>query len=80
MTQSQTSAADPQGSNQPMDTIRYLSASALGMGLTADELSTLVSKVELRKLSKNENLISEGDEDDHLYAIAQGEFAVTRQA
>ncbi|MDE2167205.1 MAG: cyclic nucleotide-binding domain-containing protein [Alphaproteobacteria bacterium] len=68
----------PQASNQSIDQIGYLAKSALGAGLTADELCALASKVELRKLVKNEVLISEGQEDDHLYAVAKGTLGISR--
>lgn len=80
MTDNQTDVAGAQARNPPTDIIGYLSASALGAELTADELSTLAKNVELRKLSKDEILISEAELDDRLYAVAQGKFAVLRSS
>lgn len=74
----QNSATGPQTYSPPTDYAGYLAASALGADLTPDELATLAGKAELRKLSKGEVLINEGDEDDHLYAVAQGDFEISR--
>ena len=40
----------------------------------------LFNRVEVRELSKNEILISEGDHDDRLYAIAKGELGIYQTA
>lgn len=79
MIENQISEGGPQTQNLPTNSISYLSESALGAGLTADELNALANKIELRKLSKNEILISEGAEDSHLYAVAQGELGISRE-
>jgi CRP-like cAMP-binding protein len=39
----------------------------------------LVDALEVRRLSKNEVLISEGEHDDYLYAIASGRFEIIRR-
>lgn len=58
--------------------IGCLAASALATELTADQLHALFKITEVRKLSKNEILISEGEYDDRLYAIAKGELEISR--
>lgn len=63
--------------NPPTNCIGCLAASALAIELTPDQLRTLFDKVEVRRLSKDEVLISEGDFDDHLYAVAKGKFEVS---
>ena len=65
--------------NPPTDCIGCLAASALATELTADQLRALFNTIEVRKLSKNEILISEGDYDDRLYAVAKGELEVSRE-
>jgi CRP/FNR family transcriptional regulator, cyclic AMP receptor protein len=52
---------------------------SLSKRLTADQLATLFDKVQVRKPAKKEVLVSEGDYDDHLYAVAAGEFEVSRK-
>jgi CRP-like cAMP-binding protein len=54
-------------------------ATALAAELTEDQLRKLFDVLEVRKLSKNEVLIAEGDYDDQLYAIARGEFEIFRR-
>ena len=65
--------------NPPAGCIGCLGASALARELTDDQLRTLFSIVEVRKLVKDDILISEGDHDDRLYAVAKGELEVSRQ-
>src|SRR3972149_5211446 len=55
-----------------------LSMSGLAAELTKDQVEALFKVVDIRRLSKGEILISEGEYDDRLYAIAKGEFQVTR--
>ncbi len=55
-------------------------ASALATELTEDQLRTLFDVVEIRRLSKGEILITQGEYDDHLYAIARGEFEISRRS
>jgi len=69
-----------QGCNPPMDCVGCLWASALATELTADQVDMLFNRVEVRELSKNEILISEGDHDDRLYAIAKGELGIYQTA
>lgn len=64
--------------NPPKDCIGCLSASALAQELTAAQVNMLCNRMEVRKLSKNEILISEGDYDGPLYVVAKGEFEVSR--
>ncbi len=54
-------------------------ASALAAELTEEQLRTLFDILEVRKLSKNEVLISQGEHDDRLYAIASGQFEICRR-
>ena len=68
----------PQVCNPPTYCKDCLSASALATELTADQVRALFDVVEVRKLSKNEILISEGEYDDHLYALAKGELEISR--
>jgi hypothetical protein len=53
-------------------------ASALAAELTEEQLRMLFDELEVRRLSKNEVLISEGEYDDRLYAIASGQFEICR--
>jgi CRP-like cAMP-binding protein len=62
----------------PSGCVDCLAASALATELTGEQLRTLFGAMEVRKLSKNEILISEGDCDDRLYAVARGELEVYR--
>lgn len=78
MTTNQTKPTGPEPSLAQTDTIGYLSSSSLGAELTPQELNILARKVKLRAFSKSEILISEGEIDDHLYAVAQGLFSVSR--
>ena len=48
----------------------------MGAELTDEQLRTLCDIIEVKMLSKGETLISEGEYDDHLYAIAAGEMEV----
>jgi CRP-like cAMP-binding protein len=68
----------PQICNPPTYCRYCLLASALATELTADQLDALFDVIEVRKLSKNEILISEGAYDDHLYALAKGELEISR--
>lgn len=53
-------------------------ASALGAELTDEELSTLCGTIDVRRVPKGEVLISEGDRDDRLYAVASGRIEIYR--
>ncbi len=55
-------------------------ASALAADLTEEQLRTLFDVLEIRRLSKHEILITQGEYDDHLYAIARGEFEISRRS
>ena len=55
-------------------------ATALAAELTEEQLRTLFDVLEIRRLSKNEILITQGEYDDHLYAIARGEFEISRRS
>ena len=57
--------------------MKCLTASALARELTDDQLQMLSNIVEVRKLAKNEILISEGEYDDRLYAVAKGDIEVS---
>jgi CRP-like cAMP-binding protein len=71
--------ADLRICNPPKGCLDCLAASALARELTADQLTTLFDKVQVRKPAKKEVLVSEGDCDDHLYVVAAGEFEVSRK-
>jgi CRP-like cAMP-binding protein len=71
--------ADLRICNPPKGCLDCLAASALAAELTADQLATLFDKVQVRKPAKKEVLVSQGDCDDHLYAVAAGEFEVSRK-
>ena len=62
--------------NPPGSCTSCVRASALGAELTDEQLRTLCDIMEVKMLSKGETLISEGEYDDHLYAIAAGEMEV----
>ena len=64
--------------NPPENCINCIRASALGAELTDEQLHTLRDVVEVHMLSKGEILISEGECNDHLYAIASGELEICR--
>lgn len=68
-----------QNCNPPSSCVDCLSRSGLAAELTPDQVHKLFARLEVRKLSKNETLITEGDQDDHLFAIARGEFGVYRK-
>lgn len=57
--------------------IKCLAVSALARELTEDQIQTLSNIIEVRKLAKNEILISQGEHDDHLYAIVKGYIEVS---
>lgn len=78
LAQREINRGGPQVCNPPTYCRDCLSASALATELTADQLHALFDVVEVRKLSKNEILISEGEYDDHLYALAKGELEISR--
>lgn len=58
--------------------IDCLRASALGVELTHEESILLRGVVKVHRLAKGETLISEGEHDDRLYAIAFGKLEVSR--
>ncbi len=62
--------------NPPGGCINCVRASALGADLTDEQLRTLCDVVAIGMLSKGETLISEGELDGHLYAVAVGELEV----
>ncbi len=62
--------------NPPGSCTSCVRASALGAELTDEQLRILCNIVEVKMLSKGEILISEGEYDDHLYAIAAGEMEI----
>jgi len=55
-----------------------LRVSALGTDLTDEEVRILGDVAEIRWLAKGDVLIAEGEQDDHLYAIASGELEIFR--
>lgn len=69
----------PQLCDPPKSCPACVQATALGAELSEDQLRRLFDVLEVRKLSKDEVLISEGDYDDQLYAIARGEFEICRK-
>ncbi len=64
--------------NPPGECIEYLRASGLGAELTDEQIHTLSGVVNIRKMSKHDILISEGEHDNQLYVIAKGKFEVCR--
>lgn len=78
LAQREINRGGPQVCNPPTYCRGCLAASSLATELTADQLDALFNVVEVRKLSKNEVLISEGNDDDHLYALAKGELEISR--
>lgn len=59
-------------------TMDVLRASALGAELTEEELQVLCDVAEVRSFSGGEILISDGEYDDQLYALASGQLEVYR--
>jgi CRP-like cAMP-binding protein len=55
-----------------------LAASGLAVELTDDQIDALFKVINIRRLAKGDVLVSEGEYDDRLYAIARGEFDVSR--
>ena len=70
--------ADDHVCDPPHACLGCLARSGLAEELTDDQVEALFKIVDVRRLSKGEVLISEGEYDDRLYAIARGEFEVTR--
>jgi CRP-like cAMP-binding protein len=64
------------GDNENM--MDVLRASALGAELAEEELQVLYEAVDVRTFSSGEILISEGNYDDQLYALASGRLEVYR--
>jgi CRP-like cAMP-binding protein len=75
---SPASALDQHECNPPHACIGCLAASGLGAELTQEQIGRLFEVADVRRLSKGEVLISEGEFDNKLYAVAKGEFEVTR--
>jgi len=75
----QTVAGPSQICNPPSGCLSCLSISSLATELTPEQTEKLFKRVQVRKLSKGETLIAEGTHDDHLFAIARGEFGVYRK-
>ena len=73
-----TGAIGQQICDPPLACVHCLAASALTAELTDSEITALFKVVDIRRLSKGEVLISEGEQDDRIYAIARGEFEVAR--
>ena len=72
------SGGDQHICDPPRACLGCLAASGLAAELTDSQVKALFGVVDVRRLSKGEILISEGEYDNHLYAIAKGEFEVTR--
>jgi len=70
--------ADHQICDAPRACLGCLAVSGLGAELTDSQVKALFEIAELRRLSKGDVLIAEGEYDDHLFTIARGEFEVTR--
>ncbi len=62
--------------NPPGGCINCVRASALGADLTDEQLRRLCDVVAIGMLSKGETLISAGELDGHLYAVAVGELEI----
>ena len=84
MNASETAATDPRHRDgafvcdPPHACLGCLTMSGLAAELSEDEVETLFEAVKIRRLNTGEALISEGEFDDHLFAVAKGEFGVTR--
>jgi len=63
----------------PTACLACLARSGLSAELTDNEIEDLFKIAEVRRLSKGEVLVSEGDDSNRLYSIAKGSFAVTLQ-
>jgi len=61
----------------PTACLACLARSGLSAELTDNEIEDLFKIAEVRRLSKGEVLVSEGDDSNSLYSIANGSFAVT---
>jgi CRP-like cAMP-binding protein len=58
---------------------RCLGDSGLAAELTESQIEALFAVANVRRLRKGEVLVGEGAFDNHIYAIARGEFEVTRR-
>lgn len=69
----------PYPCNPPFGCLDCLSASELSRELTPEQIKALFEVMSVHRLAAGEVLIAEGEYDDHLYAVAGGEFEVTRK-
>jgi CRP/FNR family cyclic AMP-dependent transcriptional regulator len=65
--------------NPPTACVACLARSGLSAELKDKEINDLFKIAEVRRLSKGEVLVSQGDDSSRLYSIAKGSFAVTLQ-
>ena len=56
-----------------------LAASGLAVELTNGQIDALFKVVDIHRLAKGDVLVSEGEYDNRLYAVARGEFDVSRR-
>ena len=66
--------------NPPTACLACLARSGLSAELTDSEIDRLFAIANVRRFSKGEVVVSEGDDANCLYSIARGEFDVTRGA
>lgn len=75
-----SSGGDKRICDPPTACLACLAASGLSAELTDNEIEDLFKIADVRRLSKGEVLISEGEDSNRLYSIARGSFEVTRGA
>jgi CRP/FNR family cyclic AMP-dependent transcriptional regulator len=76
----QSGGEDKHVCNPPTACLACLAGSGLSAELTDNEIEGLFKIADVRRLSKGEVLISEGEYANCLYSIARGSFEVTREA
>ncbi len=80
LSEARANVVDFKDCNPPEGCTKCVRASALGAELTDEQLHNLCRVVEVTRLRKGEVIISEGEIDDRLYAIAAGQMEICRQS